>query len=130
MNTVFQNKASGFRATLGCIVLSIVTVAAYATIYSGTRFISWAGFAIMLIGILAAAVLVLQKMHRFAPAVLLVGNFLGLLFHVHSIYFYISSVVAGIQFAGFPLDFYVNFILMGLSVALSVACIFMPVDEK
>lgn len=130
MNTVFQNKASGFRATLGCIVLSAVTMVVYAIVYSSTRFMSWEGFGIMLAGIVVASGLILAKLHRFAPTVLLVTNFLALLFHIYRIYFFISSVITGIQFSGFPLDFYVNFVFMGLSLALSVACVFLPVDEN
>ena len=56
---------------------------------------------------------------------LLVCDFLSLLFYVYYIYFYISSVVTGIQFSGFPLEFYVNVVLYAASLVLSIACVFM-----
>ena len=44
---------------------------------------------------------------------------------MYDIYFYISSVATGIQFSGFPLEFFVNAVLYGLSLVLSIACVFM-----
>lgn len=129
MKDLFKNKASGFRGTLACIALAVVTAVVYAIIYSSSRFMSWTGFGIMLGGAVAAAVLVVLKLHRFAPALLLATNFVGLLFHVYYISFFITSVVTGIQYSEFPVSFFVNFILMGLTLVLSIACVFLPVDE-
>ena len=56
---------------------------------------------------------------------LFAGMTLSLLFYVYYIYFYISSVVTGIQFSGFPLEFYVNVVLYVASLVLSIACVFM-----
>ena len=123
-----QKKASGFPALVACIVLSAVTLCAYAFIYSRTRFMSWTGFGIMAAGIVLALVLIFAKLTRFAPGLLLLTNFAALLFHVYYIYFFISSVVTGIQFSGFPLDFYINFILFGLTLVLSIVCVFLPVE--
>ena len=130
MKEVFKNKASGFRCVLACIVLSVITAVVYASIYSRTRFMSWAGFWIILGGAVLALGLVLLKLHRFVPTVLLATNFVGLLFHVYYISFFISSVVTGIQYSEFPINFFVNFFFMGASLVLSIVSVFLPVDEK
>lgn len=130
MKEMFQNKPKGFYALLGCMALSLVTVIVYASIYASTRYISWTGFWTMLAGIVVSAVLVVCKLQRFAPSVLLVTNFVALLYHVYYIYFFISSVVTGIQFSGFPPEFFVNFVLFGLTLVMSIACVFLPVEEE
>ncbi len=130
MKDVFKNRTAGMRALLVCICLSLVTACVYAGVYASTRYISWKGFIIMIAGAVLAFVLMLAKLQRFAPALLLVTNFAALLFHVYYIYFFISSVVTGIQFSGFPASFFVVFILFGLTLILSIACVFLPVEEK
>ena len=80
---MFKNKPKGFYALLGCMALSLVTAIVYACIYASTRYISWTGFWIMLAGVAVAAVLVVTKLHRFAPSVLLATNFIALLYHVY-----------------------------------------------
>ena len=130
MKKRFQNKAPGFKVLLGAIAASAVTSAVYAAIYASTRFMSWAAFAFLLGGAAAGLCLVLFGLERFAPAALLVTSLVALMLHVYYIYFFISSVVTGIQFSGFPLDFYVNFVLYGITLVLSIVSVFMPVEEK
>ena len=73
-----------------------------------------------------ALVLIFLKQFRFAPSLLMVADFLAVLFYIYHIYFYISSVAAGIQFSGFPPEFFVNIVFLVVTVALSVVCVFMP----
>ena len=125
MKNFMANKPLGFRVTLVTMALSLVTALVYLAIYSSSRYMSWQAFGIMVAGVAVAAVLIGLKQVRFAPSALLLGDFLSLLFYVYYIYFYISSVATGIQFSGFPLEFFVNAVLYGLSLMLSIACVFM-----
>ena len=125
MKNFMSNKPLGFRVTLVTMALSLVTALVYLAIYSSSRYMSWQAFGIMVAGVAVAAVLIGLKQVRFAPSALLLGDFLSLLFYVYYIYFYISSVATGIQFSGFPLEFFVNAVLYGLSLVLSIACVFM-----
>ena len=54
------------------------------------------------------------------------ADFLAVLFFIYHIYFYVSSVATGIQFSGFPLEFFVNIGFLVVTIALSVVCVFMP----
>lgn len=125
MKNIMANKPLGFRVTLVAAALSLVTALVYLAIYSSSRYMSWQAFGIMIAGVVLTVVLIALKQERFAPSMLLVCDFLSLLFYVYYIYFYISSVVTGIQFSGFPLEFYVNVVLYVASLVLSIACVFM-----
>lgn len=111
MKNILANKPLGVRVTLTATALSLVTALVYLAIYSSSRYMSWQAFGIMVGGVVLTALLILCKQERFAPSMLLLGDFLSLLFYVYYIYFYISSVVTGIQFSGFPLEFFVNIAL-------------------
>ena len=125
MKNIMANKPLGFRVTLVAAALSLVTALVYLAIYSSSRYMSWQAFGIMIAGVVLSVVLIALKQERFAPSMLLVCDFLSLLFYVYYIYFYISSVVTGIQFSGFSLEFYVNVVLYAASLVLSIACVFM-----
>lgn len=125
MKNILANKPLGFRVTLTATALSLVTALVYLAIYSSSRYMSWQAFGIMVGGVVLTALLILCKQERFAPSMLLLGDFLSLLFYVYYIYFYISSVVTGIQFSGFPLEFFVNIALYLASLVLSIASVFM-----
>lgn len=125
MKNFVANKPLGFRVTLFTMALSLVTALVYLAIYSSSRYMSWQAFGIMVVGVVLSAVLIALKQERFAPSALLVCDFLSLLFYVYYIYFYISSVVTGIQFSGFPLEFFVNIVFYAASLVLSIACVFM-----
>lgn len=125
MKNVLANKPLGFRVTLVATALSLVTALAYLAIYSSSRYMSWQAFGIMIAGVVLTVALIALKQERFAPSALLVGDFLSLLFYGYYIYFYVSSVVTGIQFSGFPLEFFVNIVLYAASLVLSIACVFM-----
>lgn len=125
MKNFLANKPLGFRVTLVATALSLVTALAYLAIYSSSRYMSWQAFGIMIAGVVLTVALIALKQERFAPSALLVGDFLSLLFYGYYIYFYVSSVVTGIQFSGFPLEFFVNIVLYVASLVLSIACVFM-----
>lgn len=125
MKNFLANKPLGFRVTLVATALSLVTALAYLAIYSSSRYMSWQAFGIMIAGVVLTVALIALKQERFAPSALLVGDFLSLLFYGYYIYFYVSSVVTGIQFSGFPLEFFVNIVLYAASLVLSIACVFM-----
>ena len=125
MKNFLANKPLGFRVTLVATALSLVTALAYLVIYSSSRYMSWQAFGIMIAGVVLTVALIALKQERFAPSALLVGDFLALLFYGYYIYFYVSSVVTGIQFSGFPLEFFVNIVLYAASLVLSIACVFM-----
>ena len=112
------------------MLLSVITSVVYVSIYSSTRFMSWAAFAFILVGVVLTAGLIAFKLYRYAPALMLVTNFLGLLFFVYYIYFFVSSVAVGIQFSGFPPEFFVNIVFFVLMLVASVACVFMPQTEE
>lgn len=129
MKTLFQDKAKGYILTCITILMAIVTDIAYAVIYSSTKYISWEGFCIIIAGVVLSIILYALKLHRFAPAVMMISVFVALLFHVYYIYFFISSVMTGIQFSGFPISFFVNFILFGITLILSIICVFLPTEK-
>ena len=130
MKTILANKPAGFRVTLAATALSLVTALVYLALYSASRYMSWQAFGIMAAGVVLTAALIAIKQERFAPSALLLGDFLALLFFVYYIYFYISSVVTGIQFSGFSAEFYVTMALFVLSLALSIASVFMRQTEE
>lgn len=130
MKELMQNKAPGFRLTLVSILFSLVTAIVYAVIYSHSRYMSWAAFWVMLAGAALTVALIFLKQYRFAPALLMTTNFLSLLLFVYYIYFYISSVATGIQFSGFPPEFFVNIAFYVVALMLSVVCVFMKQTKE
>lgn len=125
-----EGKKPGFYVTLAAIVMSVMTAIIYALIYASTRYMSWEAFGILMGGAVLAAALVVLKLERFAPVVLLATSVIGCMFYVYDIYFFISSVAVGIQFSGFPPEFFVNIVAFVATIALSVASVFMPLDEE
>ncbi|MCR5396811.1 MAG: hypothetical protein K6E64_05010 [Lachnospiraceae bacterium] len=129
MKKLFQDKAKGYLFTVAAMIAAVVTGVVYTIIYSSTKYYSREGIAIIIVGVILSAVLLALKLQRFAPTVMLVSSFISLLFHVYYIYFYISSVVTGIQFSGFPVSFFVNFVLFGITLILSIISVFLPTEK-
>lgn len=125
MKEYFSDKKYGFFVTLGAMLLSIITAIVYSCIYAKTKFMSWAAFAIILVGVVGAAALIVFKLYRYAPALLLVANFVGFLLYVYYIYYYVSATLVGIQFSGFPSSFVANVVFFALTLTASIACTFM-----
>lgn len=47
MKEFFKDKSYGFFVTLALMTLSVATMIIYASVYGGTRFMSWAEFAVV-----------------------------------------------------------------------------------
>lgn len=125
-----QGKKPGFYVTLAAIIMSVLTAIIYALIYASTRYMSWEAFGILMGGAVLALALVLVKLERFAPVVLLATTVIGCMFYVYDIYFFISSVAVGIQFSGFPPEFFVNIVAFVGAIALAIASVFVPQGEE
>ncbi len=130
MKDLLANKKYGFFVTLALMLLSVVTMIVYASIYGGTRFMSWAGFWVVLAGVVVAAALILVKQERWVPALLLATNFIGFLLYVYYIYFHVSVILVGIQSAGFPPEFFVNVVFFVITLVVSVANIYLPQNKE
>ncbi len=105
MKKLFENKRPGFFVTLVLIVLSLVLAAVYAKMYAGSQYMSWPAFWAVVAGSVIALALGFTKKAGWSNAVLALGDFVGLLFYVYGIYFYVSVVYAGIQAGSFNTQF-------------------------
>ena len=115
-----------FYVTLIAMIVAVATAAVYAVCYSATRYMSWAAFAILLVGVVLALALLALKMVDITPWLLLGTGVVGTMFFVYYIYFFISSVAVGIQFSGFPPEFFAVVILFALTVLTAAVAIFVP----
>lgn len=125
--------ANGNKRAAGSLLaaaLSVITAAVYAIIYASTRFMSWEAFWFLLGGAVAVIPLLLLKKPRFAPTVLLATGFIGCMFYVYDIYFFVSSVVVGIQFSGFPPTFFVNIVFFVATIIADITAVFLPDSAK
>lgn len=125
--------ANGNKRAAGSLLaaaLSVITAAVYAIIYASTRFMSWEAFWFLLGGTVVVLPLLLLKKPRFAPTVLLTTGFIGCMFYVYNIYFFVSSVVVGIQFSGFPPTFFVNIVFFVATIIADIAAVFLPDSAK
>lgn len=129
MNTLLKEKTSGYKMILATILMTIITLIVYVAIYRSSKYISWEGVRVLALGTVLAILLLWFRLQRFVPAVLLITSFGALLFHIYYIYFFISSVLTGIQFSGFPASFFVNFAFFGITVVMSIICVFLPVEK-
>lgn len=121
----FKNKSYGFYVTIAVAVFTLVTSIVYADSYgSNDRYMSWAGFAIMLVGIAAAAVLVASKQYEWAPPALALANLIALLLYITNIYNYVAVVMVGIDIASFSTQFIACTTLFAIAIVISIADIF------
>lgn len=125
MKEYFADKKPGFYVTLAAALISIITLIVYAVGYGSSRYMSWAAFWFILIGIVVAAALVALRLYRFAPAALFAANTLALCFFIYYIYYFVSSVVYGIQFSSFPPEFVSSVVMFVLAIVSSIVAIFM-----
>ncbi len=126
----FSDKGTGFYVTLAGVLLSLVTAIVYAVSYGSTRFMNWAGFVFLLAGAILAIVLIVIKQVNWAPAAVALGSFLGLLFFIYGIYFYVSVVMVGIQANAFDPSFFACVILFALSLVAGIVSVFMKQDRE
>lgn len=130
MRDLFKNKNYGFYVTLAAAVLAIVTDIVYSVNYGQSMYMSWVGFVMLLIGVVGTIVLVLLKQTRFAPTAMMFFAFIGTLFFIYYMYFFISSALTGIQYAGLPPQFLATAILFIITLVVSVAAVFMPQEKE
>ena len=83
----FHSKSYGFYVTLLAVVLSLVTLIVYTSSFGGSRYMSWAAFVIMIIGMVAGLAMPIFRLDKWVPAVLLVTNFVSFLLFVYYVYF-------------------------------------------
>ena len=125
----FKDKKYGFYVVLGTMVLSLVTMIAYAVGFSYLGFLSGWSVALLIIGVVAAAGLIVLKQHKFAPAVLLATVFVAFLLAIYYVYdFVISSVFWG-NFA-VPAELIVPIVFFGLALVASIVSVFTPLVKE
>jgi len=111
--------------TVALSLFTLVTSIVYADAYgSNDRYMSWAGFAVMIAGIAVAIVLTALKLNDWAPPVLALANFVALLLYITNIYNYVVVVMVGIDIASFSTQFVACTVLFAIGLAGSVANIF------
>ncbi|MBQ1490609.1 MAG: hypothetical protein IIZ39_01510 [Blautia sp.] len=125
-----KKKGAGRAVTVLGMILALVAAGVYAAIYASTRYMSWMTVVCLVAGVLLTGLLLAFRQYRFAPTVLFVAVTVGIMFYVYHIYFFISSVVVGIQFSGFPPSFFVGIACFVVALAVSIAAIFVPFGEK
>ena len=82
----FKSKSYGFYVTVAVVLLTLITSIVYADSYGkNERYMSWAGFAVMLAGIFVAAGLTAFKRCELAPPVLALENFVALKLYITNI---------------------------------------------
>ncbi len=120
-----KDKCFGFYVTLALIALTVIVDAIYAKLYAGSLYMSWPAFWVMLGGAAAALGLGFTKLAKWSNAVLALADFLGLLFYIYGIYFYVSVVIAGIQTGSFNGQFIFCCIAFGLLLAANIVNVFL-----
>ena len=125
-----EKKGAGFVATWAGVLLAVLTAVVYSAIYASTRYMSWKAVGFIAAGAVVTALLLLMgKLLRFAPSVLFATFTVGTMFFIYHIYFFISSVMVGIQFSGFPPEFFVTAVLYGLTLVVSIIAVFLPMKK-
>ena len=117
-NKLFQDKSYGFYVTLVLIALSILMAIVYAVLYRSSSYMSWKAFAVILVGAGAALVLAFTKFAKWSNVFVALGDFAGLLLYAYAIYFYVSSIMVGIQGSSFSSQFII--VTAGLAVLFVV----------
>ncbi len=125
MKKLMQGKSRGFCLTLALIVLSIVMAVVYAVLYSKSSYMSWKAFWAIIIGAVLALALAFTKLAKWSNAVVALGDFLGLLLYVYGIYFYVSSVMVGIQGSRFSSQFMVVTVGLAALFVLNLINVFL-----
>lgn len=125
MKKLFENKRAGFYVTLAVIVLSVILAAVYAKMYAGSQYMSWPAFWCTLGGAVLALALGFTKLAKWSNVVVALGDFLGLLFYIYGIYFYVSVVYAGIQAGSFNTQFIVCTVGFVLLLVINLVNVFL-----
>lgn len=104
-NGLFKDKSYGFYVTLALIAVTVVAAIVYAVLYNGSRYLAMPAVSFMLGGAVVALAMCFTKAAKWACAVLALADFIGLLFYIYGIYFYVSIVMVGIQASTFNWQF-------------------------
>lgn len=99
---ILQNKAAGFYAGLAAVVLCIASAAAYGITFSGIQYkepIFDAAVCVLLAAaaVIAAVMLMIDKLAPFAPVFLCAGSGIALMMYIHAIIWPVSDTIYGIE---------------------------------
>lgn len=125
LKNFFKDKSYGFYVSIAVTLLTLVTLIVYADAYGrNDSYMSWAGFAIMIVGIVVAVALTALKLSEWVPPALALANFIALLLYAKSIYNYVVIVIVGIDIASFSSQFILCTVLFAILLVGSIANIF------
>lgn len=122
---LFKDKSYGFYVTLALIVASVAVAVVYAVLYNGSRYLSMPAVGLMIGGAVVALALCFTKAAHWACAVLALADFVGLLFYIYGIYFYVSIVMVGIQASTFNWQFQLCTVLFAVLLVANVVNVFL-----
>lgn len=114
MKKLLEGKRAGFYVTLVLIALSLLLAAVYALTFRASSYMSWRAFGAIVAGAVLALALGFTNLANWSNAVVALGDFIGLLLYAYASYFYVSSVMVGIQGSRFSPQFI--FVTAGLAV--------------
>lgn len=120
-----KDKLPGFWVSVGVTLLSLITAITYIACYTNTDKMNYWGFAFLLIGAIATLVLGIFKKYTYIPYVLGFCSFMGLLFYIYAMYYYVSVVMVGIDLDHFEPQFIVCTIFIAITFIAGVVDIFM-----
>lgn len=127
----FKKKNYGFYITVAVAVLTLVTLIVYQDSYgSNARYMSWTGFAIMIVGLVVAVGLSVVNLGEFAAPAIALSNFIGLMLYIKNIYNYVVVVMVGIDIANFSVQFITCTTLFAILIVISIANIFFKQERK
>ena len=135
----FRKKTVGFYLSAAAALLSLVTAIVYAAAYSGSQYMSWAAFLIMLFAFIGfIALCIFDVTARFAPVLVGVLGLVSFALYVLATYMYLSEVfyngVTAAAMAELNPAYVFCLVAIIIVIGLSIAGIFMkqikPVAAK
>ena len=125
----FESKSYGFYVSIGLAVLSLVTAIVYASLFHMSRYMSWGAFAVVIVGVVLAAVLPFLKQAKWSCCAIALADFIALLLYAYNIYFYVSVVMVGIQASTFSPQFLACTSLFAILLVLNIANVFLKQEK-
>ena len=130
IKSFFASKSYGFYVTLCLIVLSIITASLYAVNYKDfVAYMDWTAVILILVAVCLSIAMIVFKLGKFAPAVLAVGNFAGLLIYIQKIYGYVAVVMVGIDVNTFSAQFLICTTFFALTSIISLVNVYLKQDK-
>lgn len=115
----------------GLIAVTVVAAIVYTVLYNGSRYFAPQATGFLLGGAVVALAMCFTKAAKWASAVLALADFIGLLFYIYGIYFYVSVVMVGIQASTFNWQFQLCTVLFAALLVVNVVNVFLKqVKEK